>query len=82
MKYKVNRKIGWTNKFKLLREKQMDDNKNGLDYETGMAMTLARSRLKENKVERNPEGTLVNKLCCTYYHPLSTREVHDERQGT
>ena len=67
--YKTNRKIGWTNKYKVLREKQMNDNKNGLDYETGLAMTLARSRLKENKVERNPKGTPNKKLRCPYHHP-------------
>ena len=67
--YKSSRKQGWTNKYNQLREKQMYDNKNGLGYETGMAMTLARSRLKENNVERNPKGTPDKKLRCPYHHP-------------
>jgi hypothetical protein len=67
--YKTNRKEGWTNKYKMLREKQMNDNKNGLDYETGLAMTLARSQIKEYKVERNPKGTPEDKLRCPYHHP-------------
>lgn len=53
----------------MLREKQMSDNSNRLDYETGLAMTLARSRLKENKVERNPKGTADEKLQYPYHHP-------------
>ena len=46
VKYKSNRKVKWTNKYKLLREVQMYDNKNGLGYETGMTMALARNRVK------------------------------------
>ena len=69
VKYKTSRKIGWTNKYKQLREKQMYDNKNGLGYETGMSMALARSRLKEKNVERNPEGAAKKKLRCPYHHP-------------
>ena len=42
-KYKTARKVGWTKKIQILREKQMRDNKNGLDYEAGAAMTQARS---------------------------------------
>ena len=46
----------------------MKDNINGLDYETGVAMTQARSKLKLNKAQRNPKGTPENMLKCPYHH--------------
>ena len=61
VKYKTIHKLGWTNKYKQLREKQMYDNKNGLGYETSMAMALVRSQLKGKNVEQNLEGTVDNK---------------------
>ena len=65
--YKKDRKEVWTNNYKLLREKQMSNNKNRLDYEAGLIMTLARSILKLNKVKQNPKGTADVMLRCPYH---------------
>ena len=45
-KYKAFRKAQWTKKYKLLQEEQMKYNKDGKTYEAGMALSLARSRVK------------------------------------
>ena len=47
----------------------MYDNKNGLGYETGMAMALVRSTVKEKNTKQNPDGTANSMLRSPYHHP-------------
>ena len=50
----------------------MRDNKEGKTYEAGMALLLARSRVKAKKKEKKGELVKVplHLRQCTYFHPL------------
>ena len=46
---------------------QLDSYKEGMFYESGVAVALAKRTLKT--VARNPKGTPDDQLKCSYYHP-------------
>ena len=47
---------------------QLDAYKQGMFYESGVAIGLAKKTLKT--VVRNPKGTAADQMRCPYYHPL------------
>ena len=71
VKYKILRKKDWNDKYKALRELQMRDNKEGKTYEAGMALSLARSRVKECKKKQKEKlnDIPLHLRQCTYHHP-------------
>ena len=71
VEYKVFRKKDWNDKYKALRELQMRDNKEGKTYEAGMALSLARSRVKECKKKQKEKlnDIPLHLRQCTYHHP-------------
>ena len=50
-------------------KKQMEDDRLGNNYESGLALSIAHSGVKANKTKQNPEGAPRNKLKCAYHHP-------------
>ena len=44
--------------------------KNGMFYESGVAVATAKKSLKDTVKDRNPPGTAPEDFVCIYYHPL------------
>ena len=72
VEYKIFRKKDWNAKYNALRDLQMRDNKEGKTYEAGMALTMARSRIKEQKKKTKQRlgDVPLHLRKCTYHHPL------------
>jgi len=65
--YKFYRSAKRYDKYAKAHTDQLDDMKTGAQYETGVAVALAKKTIKS--APRNPPGTLPEKWKCPFFHP-------------
>ena len=65
--YKSYRSAKRYNKYAKAHTDQLDDMKTGAQYETGVAVAIAKNPIKA--APRNPEGTLPENWKCPLFHP-------------
>ena len=66
--YKRNRKKEWNKKYKVLRDKQMLDVKDGTSYESGLALSQAKATVKLTNKQRNNKDTPKDQWKFPYHH--------------